>query len=50
MVELRSGRTVEALRHVRAGLAIAPDHEPSQLLLDEVRTLLAELHGVRPRY
>lgn len=49
-VELRSGRTVEALRHVRAGLRIAPDHEPSVLLLDEVRTLLAQLHGPRARY
>lgn len=50
LVELRSGRTVEALRHVRAGLAVAPEHQPSLLLLDEVRTLLAELHGLRPRY
>src|SRR5690606_41896325 len=49
LVELRSGRTVEALRHVRAGLAVAPEHQPSLLLLDEVRTLLAEIHGLRPR-
>lgn len=48
-VELSSGRTVEALRHVRAGLHVDPNHQPSLQLLDEVQSLLAQLHGVRPR-
>ncbi len=44
-VEMRTGRTVEALRHLREGLQVSPGHAPSQLLLEEVRTLLAQLNG-----
>ncbi len=49
-VELRLGRTVDALRHVREGLQVAPNHAPSQVLLEEVRTLLAGIHGRGDRY